>query len=468
MSSIGVRNMKKYTRYEMDMTSGNFFLKIFAFSIPLMLTGILQLFYNAADLIIVSNFSDEPDAIGAVGSTSALTHLLINLFMGLSIGTSVLVARYFAAKDEKKVSNCVHTAILISFSCGIVLGLVGFIFARQFLTLMDNPIELAVTYLKIYFIGMPFNMLYNFAASILRGVGDTKRPLIFLAISGLVNVILNMFFVIVFKMDVDGVALATIISQFVSCILIMNCLIKTKQMYRFNFKELRISKDELLEMIRIGLPAGIQGSIFSISNVIIQSTVNKFGAVAINGNAAAQSIEGFVYVGLNAVSNAALSFMGQNMGVKKYENIKKIAFYCLLNVVLISVVLGVIFFSCGKLLARFYTQVPTEIDVAYIRLHYLCLPYFLCGIMDVMVGLLRGMGHSIKPMVVSIVGVCGFRILWIYTVFAQIADFSNINSLHYLYVSYPISWIITFSVHFGIFLFIYNKIKKQHMTLKFV
>lgn len=460
--------MKKYTKYEMDMTSGNFFLKIFAFSIPLMLTGILQLFYNAADLIIVSNFSNEPDAIGAVGSTGALINLLVNLFMGLSIGTSVLIARNFAANEEDKVSKCVHTAVLVSFTSGVILGLVGFIFAKQFLELMDNPISLAVTYLKIYFIGMPFNMLYNFAAGILRGVGDTKRPLIFLAISGIINVILNLFFVVVLKMDVDGVALATIISQIISCILIMHCLLKTNQMYKFSFKKLRISKEELIEMLRIGLPAGIQSSIFSISNVIIQSTVNKFGAIAINGNSAAQSIEGFVYVGLNAVSSAALSFMGQNMGVKKYENIKKVAFYCLLNVVLISVFLGVLFFTFGRFLATFYTKVPTEIDVAYIRLHYLCLPYFLCGIMDVMVGLLRGMGHSVKPMIVSIVGVCGFRILWIYTVFYKLVDFNNINSLHYLYVSYPISWIITFSVHFGIFLYVYKKIKKNYMIPKTV
>ena len=460
--------MKKYTRYEMDMTSGNFFWKIFAFSIPLMLTGVLQLFYNAADLIIVSNFSNEKDAIGAVGSTSSLISLLVNLFMGLSVGTSVLVARYFAADNKEKVSKCVHTAVIISFVSGLVLGILGFIFAKQFLQLMDNPIPLAVTYLKIYFIGMPFNMLYNFAASILRGVGDTRRPLIYLAISGLINVMLNLFFVIVLKMDVDGVALATIISQFISCFMIMNCLMKTKQMYRFSFKEMSISKEELIEMVRIGLPAGIQSSIFSISNVIIQSTVNKFGAIAINGNAAAQSIEGFVYVGLNAVSSAALSFMGQNMGVKKYENIKKITFYCLLNVVLISVVLGVIFFSFGRTLATFYTKVPTEIDVAYIRLHYLCLPYFLCGIMDVMVGILRGMGHSVKPMIVSIVGVCGFRIFWIYTVFYHLVDFSDVNSLHYLYVSYPISWIITFSVHFGVFLYVYNKIRKEKINPKLV
>lgn len=454
-------NKLKNKKYETDMTTGNIFLKILWFCIPLTLTGILQLLYNAADLIVVANFSDEKAAMGAVGSTSSLINLVINLFMGLSVGANVICAKRFAKKDEEGLSRAVHTSVTISFICGIVLGIIGVIFAEFFLKLMSNPLHLAVVYLRIYFCGMPFNLLYNFCASILRGVGDTKRPLFYLIISGLINVILNLFFVIVFKMDVDGVALATIISQFISCILIMNCLIKTKESYKFSFKKIHIYKEELLEITKIGLPAGIQGSIFSISNVIIQSSVNKFGEVIINGNAAAQSLEGFVYTTMNSVYHAALAFTGQNVGVKKYKNIRKIRNYSLIIVTLFGVIMGGIFYLLGTPLTMIYTKNHAEINVSLLRLNYLCLPYFLCGIMDVMVGLLRGIGYSIVPMIVSIIGVCGFRIGWIYLVFYKITDFTNYQDLKYLYISYPISWIITFIVHFGCFQVLYHKILKK-------
>ncbi len=451
----------KKKNYEIDMTSGKFFKKIVLFCIPLMLTGILQLLYNAADLIVVGKFSDEPNALGAVGSTGALINLIVNLFMGLSVGSNVLCARRFASKDDEGLSRVVHTAITISVVTGIFLGIVGFLFAKQFLDLMSNPVELAVVYLKIYFIGMPFNMLYNFAASILRGVGDTRRPLYYLAISGIINVILNIVFVVCFHMDVDGVAIATVISQFISCILIMRCLLKTKMAYGFSFKKIHIYKKELAEMVKIGLPAGIQGSIFSISNVIIQSSVNKFGAVVINGNSAAQSIEGFVYTSMNSVYHAALAFVGQNIGARKYNNVKKIVWYCLLFVTIVGVVMGGSFFLLGRQLSRIYTDSELAIEVSYIRLHYLCLPYFLCGIMDVMVGILRGLGYSIMPMIVSIIGVCGFRVVWIYAVFYKVANFNDYQTLNYLYISYVISWIITFIVHFVCYKVLYAKLLKR-------
>lgn len=450
--------MTKINRYEMDMTSGHFFKKIVIFCIPLMLTGILQLFYNAADLIIVGKFGDEPNAVGAVGSTSALINLLVNLFMGLSIGANVMCARSFAAKDSKKLERVVHTSITISAVFGFVLSGIGIVLADVLLTLMDNPLSLARVYLRIYFIGMPFNMVYNFAASILRGVGDTKRPLYYLLISGAVNVILNFIFVYYLKMNVEGVAIATVISQVLSCILIMNCLLKSKEVYKFRFRKINIYKKELLEITKIGLPAGIQGSIFSISNVIIQSSVNKFGATIINGNATAQSIEGFVYMAINSVYSAALAFIGQNMGAKKYENINKITLNCLLFVVLVGVIMGGSFFVAGRNLAYIYTDVESEIDVAKIRLCYLCLPYALCGIMDVMVGVLRGMGQSLVPMIVSIVGVCGFRILWIYLIFYNFTDFKEATDLHLLYISYPISWIVTFSIHLITFFIVKKKL----------
>lgn len=455
--------------YEMDMSNGNLFLKIIRFSLPLALMGMLQLFYNAADLIVVSNFSGDNNALGAVGSTSSIINLIVNLFIGLSVGTNVVIAKYYGAKQYKKISDVVHTSILISGIIGIILGIFGFVFARQLLLLMSNDLELSVIYLKIYFLGMPFNMVYNFAASILRAVGDTKRPLYFLSIAGIINIILNLFFVIVLDLSVAGVAIATVVSQIVSCVLIMITLLKTKECYKFSFSELKINKEALIEITKIGLPAGIQSSIFSISNVIIQSSVNKFGYIVMNGNSAAQSVEGFVYTAMNSVYHAALAFMGQNIGAKKTKNIKKVTLYSLIIVTLISVILGGALFLSGKYVLRIYTDVEAEIDVAFIRLHYLCLPYFLCGIMDVMVGCLRGLGSSTLPMIVSIIGVCGFRIAWIYLIFYPNTNFDNIKDLNLLYVSYPVSWIITFCVHFIVYLFISRKkIKEINLELSLI
>lgn len=453
-------------KYEMDMCSGNLFIKIIRFSLPLMFMGMLQLLYNAADLVVVSNFSGDKDALGAVGSTSAIINLLVNLFIGLSVGTNVIVAKYFGAKKEDKISDVVHTSIFISLILGIFLGLFGFFFSRQLLHLMKNDLDLSVLYLKIYFLGMPFNLVYNFAASVLRAVGDTKRPLYFLAISGLANVLFNLVFVIFFDLSVAGVAIATVISQVISCVLIIRTLLKTNECYKLELNKLKISKDALLEIIKIGIPAGIQSIIFSISNVLIQSSINMFGPTVMNGNSAAQSVEGFVYVGLNSIYHASLAFMGQNVGAKNVKNIKKITIYSLIIVTLLSLLIGGTIFIFGKYVLKIYTKIPSEIDVGYIRLHYLCLPYFLCGIMDVMVGCLRGLGSSIIPMIVSIVGVCGFRVFWILTVFYSYTEFVNIKDLHLLYVSYPISWILTFIVHLICYIFVSRKkIKSINLEL---
>lgn len=307
---------------------------------------------------------------------------------------------------------------------------------------------------------MPFNMVYNFAAAILRAVGDTKRPLIYLSVAGIVNIILNLFFVIVCKLGVAGVAIATIISQIISCVLIMLALLKSNEAYRFRFKELAIYKNELWEITKIGLPAGIQGSIFSISNVIIQSSVNMFTPqnVVMDGNSAASSLEGFVYTAMNSVYHAALAFTGQNVGAKNKKNIIKVTIYSLIIVTMIGVFMGGLTFIFGKQLLRIYVNAPDKINVGYIRLHYLCLPYFLCGIMDVMVGVLRGLGYSTIPMIVSIIGVCGFRIAWIYLVFRQYTNFVDYNDLHLLYISYPISWIITFAIHLLTYFIVSKKV----------
>ena len=439
---------QKVKKYEMDMCSGNIFLKIVKFCFPLMLMGILQLLYNAADLIVVSNFSDDPNALGAVGSTSSLINLTVNLFMGLSVGTNVLCASLYGAKNFDRIGKVVHTSILISFIIGVFLMFFGIIFSKDLLHMMNNDLYLSKIYLQIYFIGMPFNLVYNFAAAILRAVGDTKRPLYYLLISGAINVLLNLIFVIFFDMSVAGVALATVISQIISFVLIMVPLLKTNECYKVRIKELKIYKKELLELIKIGLPAGIQSSLFSISNTLIQSSVNMFGETAMNGNTAAQSIEGFVYVAMNSVYHAAIAFTSQNAGAKNEKNIKKVTIYSLIYVTIVALSLGVLIFSFGKPLIKIYTKIPDEIEVAYIRLHFLCLPYFLCGIMDVMVGVLRGLGKSTLPMIVSIVGVCGIRVAWILGLFYQITDFKTLSDLSYLYVSYPISWIITFITHY--------------------
>lgn len=469
---------KRKNKYEMDMCSGNLFKKIVIFCFPLMLMGILQLLYNTADLIIVSNFSDDPSALGAVGSTSSLINLVVNLFMGLSVGTNVICARYFGSKNEKAMSNAVHTSVLISIIVGTLLGIVGFFIAGPLLRMMNNDDKLSELYLKIYFIGMPFNLLYNFASSILRAVGDTKRPLYFLTIAGIINVLLNILFVICFDMSVAGVALGTIISQAVSAILVMITLIKTKESYGIKLNKLKIHKKELLEIAKVGLPAGIQSSIFSISNVLIQSSVNNFDKVAStiagttistvkNGNSAATSVEGFVYAAMNSVYHAALAFTSQNVGAKKSKNIKKVMVYSLIYVTIVAASLGAILFIFGKQALSIYTTNPDEINVGYIRLHYLCLPYFLCGIMDVMVGIIRGLGYGLTPMIVSIVGVCGFRIFWILFIFQNNTSFTDYNDLNLLYISYPISWIITFTIHL-ITYFILSRKKYQELNNKLI
>lgn len=451
----------KTNKYEMDMTSGKLFKKIVKFSIPLMLTGILQLLYNAADLIIVGQFSNEPNALGAVGSTSSLINLIVNLFMGLSVGSNVVAARSYAANDKDKLSKVVHTAITIAAISGMFLAIFGFVFAKQLLAMMNNPNELAIKYIKIYFLGLPFMMVYNFAASILRGVGDTKRPMYYLMISGALNVLFNLFFVIVFKMDVDGVALATVLSQVIAFIMIMICLIKSKESYKFDFKKIKITKEELIDITKIGLPAGIQGSIFSISNVVIQSAVNQFGNIVINGNSAAQSIGGFVYTAMNSVYHAALAFTGQNVGAKKYYNIKKIAIYSLIFVTMIGLGTGGFATIFSEPLVGIYTKNETEIEIGVIRVAIYCIPYFLYGMIDVMVGLLRGLGKSLMPMIVSLVGIVGFRVLWVYLVFYRICDFENMYHVVYLYISYPLSWIITLAIHSTTFLVVYKKLMRK-------
>ena len=447
--------MKK--SYEIDMCNGPLLGKLLLFALPLMLSGILQLLFNAADIIVVGRFTGS-HALAAVGSTSSLINLLVNLFIGFSIGSNVLTAQYYGAKDQKNIHQTIHTSILISLIGGIILIAVGVLLARPLLELMATPedvLDQATLYMKIYFCGMPATMVYNFGAAILRAIGDTRRPLYFLFTAGVLNVFLNLFFVIVFHMGVAGVALATIISQTLSAILVVRCLTNLDGICRLYLKQLKIYPEKLLRIVQIGLPAGLQGAVFSISNVLIQSSVNSFGSIAMAGNTAASNLEGFVYTSMNAVYQTALSFTSQNIGAGKYQRIGMILRRCVALVTIIGLALGGLVVLFHQPLLSIYSTDPEVISYGTVRLFIICLPYFLCGIMDTLVGMLRGMNYSILPMIASIVGVCGLRIVWIFTVFRW-----N-HTLFTLYISYPITWALTACVHFGCYLWVRKRISKR-------
>ena len=451
MFRFGLR--KNRGRHEINMTEGPLLPKILSFSGPLILTGILQLLYNAADVIVVGNYAGH-EALAAVSSTGALINLLVNVFMGLGVGASVVIARSYGARDVAAMRKAEHTAMTLALFMGIGVGVFGFILAKPLLQMMDSPpdvIDGATLYVRIYFLGMPANMLYNFGAATMRAVGDTKRPMVYLMISGLVNVLLNLLLVIVFHMDVDGVAIATVASQVVSMALVLMCLFSTRGVTQLNLHECRIDRKSLKEIIRIGLPAGLQGSLFSISNVMIQSSVNFFGSLVVAGNGVAANIEGFVYVAMNAQHQADMTFASQNYGAGKPDRVKKTMWCCLGVVTATGLLMGLLILLLGKPLMSLYN--PEEQVIAYgmIRLGIVMPTYFLCGLMDVMVGQLRGIGYSIMPMIVSLTGACVLRIVWILTVFAQAHD------LTMLYISYPVSWFVTFAIHFLCYLFVARK-----------
>ena len=460
-NSFGERK-EKMKSYEMDMCSGPLPGKILRFAFPLMLSSILQLLFNAADVIVVGQFAGST-SLAAVGSTGAVTNLLTNIFLGLSIGTNVLVSHIYGAKQDKDLHETIHTSIMISLIGGVILLVLGILLTRPLLTLMGTPedvIDKAALYMRVIFVGCPVMLVYNFGSAILRAIGDTKRPLYFLAIAGVLNIFLNLFFVIVWKMDVAGVALATVISQCLSMGLILRCLVHENWPLRLQFSKLKIYKDKLKNIVRIGLPAGLQGAIFSISNVLIQSTVNSFGSTVVAGNTAAANIEGFVYVAMNALYQSAISFTGQNMGAQKYRRINKILIVCQGYVVLFGLSLGLLALLFGHQLLGLYTSDPSVVEYGLLRMSIICPTYFLCGIMDTMVGSLRGMGYSIVPMVVSLTGACGLRILWIFTIFHFLSP-----TLTTLYLSYPVSWAITAFTHVVTFLIVRHKYPKDDMEI---
>lgn len=445
---------------------GPVFKSIIIYTVPIILTSLLQLLFNAADLIVVGAFCGS-DSVAAVGATSSLTNLIVNLFIGLSVGAGVAVAQGIGAGNENATREAVHTAIPISFICGVFITVVGVIFSKNFLELMGTPADkilpLATVYTRIYFCGMIFSMLYNFGSAILRAAGDTRSPLVFLTVAGVLNVILNIIFVALFKMDVAGVALATSITQGVAAFLVIRELMRRKDACRLVLKSMRIHKKALIKIIKIGLPAGLQSSLFSISNVLIQSSINSFGGTHMSGSAAASSIEGFCYVAMNSFQQTALNFCGQNYGAGDLKRVNKITRVCLLTVAAVGLILGnLIYIFSDKLLGIYIPDSPDAIRYGLERLKFMLIPYFLCGIMDTITGSMRGIGSSVVPMIITVMGVCVMRIVWIYTVFTmpQYHTFSG------LFISYPISWFLTFAAVFVAYLITMQKRKKQFALAK--
>lgn len=451
--------MTKTKNYEMDMCSGSLLKKMLVYALPIMFSGVLQLLFNAADIVVVGRFAGD-NSLAAVGSTSSVIQLLTNLFIGLSVGANVLVAQYYGAKDEQSLQDTIHTSMLLSFLCGIILTILGVATARPILKMMQAPpevLEKAIIYMRIYFLGMTATMVYDFGSAIMRAVGDTQRPLYFLLLAGVVNVILNLFFVIVLHMDVAGVALATSISQTISAVLVVRCLLKNRGALQLHLKKLRVKKYVFTRILQIGLPSGATGVVFSLSNVVIQSAINSFGEIVIAGNSAAYNIEGFVFTAVNGFYQAVISFTSQNFGAQKIRRIPRILGVGILYSALFSILLTAIALGFGRQLLGIYTENPEVIQEGYYRMCILLGTFVIASSMDVFSGGLRGMGYSMGPMIISLVGVCGVRLVWIATVFQM----ERFHTLLCLYACYPITWVITTTAMGLCFLWVYKKVRCQ-------
>lgn len=439
------------------MCNGTIMDKLISFALPLMVSGILQLMFNAVDIIVVGRFSGS-QALAAVGSTTALINVFTNLFIGVSLGANVLAARFYAAGKDKEMSETVHTAITLALVSGVVMAVVGLVFSRWALEIMGTPadvIDQSSLYMRIYFLGMPFFMVYNYGAAILRAVGDTKRPLMFLIVAGVINAVLNMFLVIAFHMGVAGVAIATVISQMISCLLVLRCLYKTDGSYQLRFSRLCMKKFYLVQIFQVGIPAGIQSTVINFSNALLQSSVNSFGSTAMAGYTASNNVLGFLYASVNAVTQACMSFTSQNYGVGKYKRMDRVLLDCGILSFVIAFVLGCGSYIFGGEILKIYTEDPEVIRCGVEILSITTVPYFLCGIMDLFPGALRGMGHSGVPMILSIIGTVGTRIVWIFWIFPQ-----N-RSLYTLFISYPASWAITIVMQVICFIFVRRTVHGQ-------
>lgn len=444
----------KKNKYEIDMCNGTVLDKLISFSIPLMLSSILQLLFNAVDIVVVGRFSGSR-ALAAVGSTTALINVFTNLFIGVSLGANVLAARFYATKQEKQMSETVHTAVTFALISGIVMVFVGLFFSKAALLLMDTPSDVigqSALYMRIYFAGMPFFMLYNYGAAILRAVGDTKRPLFFLIIAGIVNAALNLFLVIVLHLGVAGVAIATVIAQMISCLLVLRCLYRSDGSYQFRFSAMTIKWIYLKQIFQVGIPAGIQSTVINFSNVLLQSSVNSFGSIAMAGYTAANNIFGFLYAAANSITQACMSFTSQNYGAGKWKRMDKVLRNCILLSVVVSLILGGGSYLFGPELLKIYTSDPKVIQCGMEILLYTTVTYFMCGLMDLFPGALRGMGYSAIPMLLSIIGTVGTRIVWIFMIFPRH------RSLDVLFISYPASWLITIILQVICYFFVRKRI----------
>lgn len=449
---------------EMDMTNGNLCKKLLLYALPIVFSGLLQLLYNATDLVVCGKFGSE-HSVGAISATNALINLVIQLFLGLSVGANVLMARCFGAGQQEKGQRVAYTAMILSVIFGVAIGAFGAGMSRLFLEWMGTPdevIDLSTSYLRIYFCGVPFSLIYNFGASLLRAVGDTKRPFYFLAASGVFNVLFNLLFVIVFKMDVAGVALGTILSQAISAVCIVICLLKNKGFFHFRMREMRFYKAEALEIAQIGLPAGLQGMVFALSNVLIQSSVNSLGPHTMDGNGAAHSIEGFVYTTMNAFAQTCIAFVSANYGANNWQNIKKVVCYCVAYSCVCGFLFGTLATVFGKQLLSIYISDEQAIEIGYKRLAIICLTYLIYGALDVFAFSIRGIGYSLVPTIVTMLGVCGLRMVWIYTAFPKAA----FHSLEGLIISYPLSWIATVAVLLTMFLVLFFKKRAKSENLQ--
>ena len=443
------------------MCNGTIMDKLISFSLPLMLSGILQLMFNAVDIIVVGRFTGS-QALAAVGSTTALIAIFTNLFIGISLGANVLAARFYAAGREKEMSETVHTAIALALVSGLMMCVVGLVLAKPALLLLGTPedvIDQSVLYMRIYFLGMPFFMLYNYGAAILRAVGDTKRPLLFLLISGGVNVVLNLVLVICFHLGVAGVAIGTVASQCISSVLVLRCLHRTESSYQLFFRKLKIQKNYMTQIFQVGIPAGIQSTVINMSNALLQSSVNSFGSIAMAGYTAANNIFGFLYVSVNSVTQACMSFTSQNYGVGKLKRMDLVLRDCIILTVSVSFALGLGVYVFGPEILKIYTSDPQVIQCGMEILAYTTITYFFCGLMDLFPGALRGMGYSTVPMILSIIGTVGTRIVWIFWIFPLH------RSLRILFISYPGSWILTIIMQVICFSFVRKKVHQKAKEL---
>lgn len=445
---------------QIDMTVGPIFKKLLQFSIPLVFSSILQLLFNAADIVVVGRFAGD-NSLAAVGSTGSLINLLVNLFMGLGVGSNVVAAHYFGAGRTKEVSQTVYTTILLAVYSGIILTVVGVFGSRYILELMQAPpevLELAALYLKIYFAGITASLVYNFGAALLRAKGDTKRPLYILTVAGIINVILNLIFVICFNLDVAGVAWATVISQCFSAIMVIVIMSKDDDEFHLDLRRLKINNHIFTKIVKIGVPAGFQGIMFSFSNVIIQSSVNSFGSVLIAGNSAACNLEGFIYTSMNGFSQGTLTFCSQNMGAGKTERIKKVVIESQAAIFVIGAFLGGLFLLFGRQLLGIYTTSESVIDAGMSRLWIIFTTYYLCGMMDSMANSIRGIGHSLLPVIMTLLGACIFRIIWLFTIF----KIPRFHTPLVIFLSYPISWLLTFAALLISYLILMKKYQKNN------